>query len=225
MLVFLLKNKKLDRLSSNFLNLKSIKMKKFLFVIFVVILYVNCHAQAEIIVNTMLNPSENLEHLIEVDSLLKGEGEADWDESYRTSEEEGEKGTQFSFDVVHAPEGSERVGCICMDEVSMDLKGTGACSGHGGVRYWFYELENGEEFLLPTERHKFHPSPLTEEEINNLAANNKKDKYGNAYGSNGDRRLNWEELLAILAICVTIAFITKTFWGSSQNNRNNELYP
>jgi hypothetical protein len=194
---------------------------------YVGILCVSGQAQADMIINTMLNPSENLEKLIEVDSLLKGDREADWDENYRTSDEDGEKGTRFSFDVVHAPEGSERIGCICMDEISMDLKGTGACSGHGGVRFWIYELENGDEFLLQTERHKSHPSLLTEEELNNLSAFSKKEKYGDAYetsGNSGQSRLSWEELLAILAICVTIAFMVKTFWGG-QNNRNDELYP
>jgi hypothetical protein len=111
-----------------------------------------------------------------------------------------------------------------MDEISMDLKGTGACSGHGGVRFWIYKLKNGDDFLLPTERHKSHPDPLTDEELSNLTAFSKKNKFGDAYGSNGGGRLSWEELMAILAICVTIAFMAKTFWGG-KNNGNNELYP
>jgi hypothetical protein len=195
-----------------------------LIVLFIGIWSSNGQGQAEELINTMLNPSDNLEKLIEADSLLKKEDDAGWDERYRTSEEEGEKGTQFSFDVVHPPEGSKRMGCICMDEVSMDLKGTGACSGHGGVRFWVYELKDGDEFLLPTERHKSHPSPLTEEELSGLSALNKKEKYGNAYGSDGDSRLSWEELMAILAICVTIAFMAKTFWGG-QKRSDHELYP
>jgi hypothetical protein len=199
-------------------------MKGLLLLASFILLSVNCQGQAEELINTMLNPSSNLHKLIETDSLLKMEDDADWDESYRTSEEEGEKGTQFSFDVMHPPEGSERMGCICMDEVSMDLKGTGACSGHGGVRFWVYKLENGDEFLLPTDRHKSHPSLLTEEELSGLSAFNKKGKFGNAYSGSGGSRLSWEELMAILAICVTIAFIAKTFWGG-QNDKNNELYP
>lgn len=196
-------------------------MKKSL-LLFVILAYSSvCFGQADI-VNTMLNPSDNLEKLIEVDSLLKGDEEGNWDEDYRTSDEDGEKGTQFSFDVVHVPEGAKRVGCICMDDITMDLKGTGACSGHGGVRFWVYELKDGGEFLLATDRHKFHPSPLTDEEKRNLSAFSRKQKYGDSYGSKGNGRMSWEELLAIMAICVTIAYIVKTFWGDKNNN--DELY-
>lgn len=32
----------------------------------------------------------------------------------------------------------QRVGCICRDDVRQDRTGSGACSGHGGVKYWLY---------------------------------------------------------------------------------------
>lgn len=33
----------------------------------------------------------------------------------------------------------ERIGCQCVDGSSSYAKGRGACSHHGGVRYWKYE--------------------------------------------------------------------------------------
>lgn len=195
-------------------------MNRFLLTYFLLIFSFSTFGQAEEIISTVLNASEHLEKIIDVDSLERQE--AEWEETYRTSDEEGEKRTQYEFDVNHPPADAKRVGCICMDGTSMDLRGGGACAGYAGVRFWIYELKNGDEYLHPTERHKFHPSPLTEEEIANLGSRTKQMKYGNAYkgGSNG---LGWEELMAILAICVTIAFITKTLWGN-RNNKNDELY-
>ena len=195
-------------------------MKKYQLLALLITFHFNIAGQGDII-NTMLDPSNNLEKLIEPDSISNAEQDGNWDESYRTSDEEGEKGTQYSFDVMHVPEGAVRVGCICMDEVSMDLKGGGACSGHGGVRFWVYKLKDGEDFLFPTERHKTHPSPLSVDELSNLTAYNKTKKNMDIEVSNG--RLSWTELMAILAICVTIAYIVKTFWGN-KNNLDDEFY-
>ncbi len=140
--------------------------------------------------------------------------EASWDNTYHTSDEVGERGTQYSFDVNHPPENAIRIGCICMDGTSMDLKGGGACAGYGGVRHWIYQKKDGVEVEFPTERHLQHPTPLSIEEVANLSGHNKKQSYGNSYNRGIIGRLGWEELMAIIIICVTIAFITKTIWSS-----------
>ena len=159
-------------------------------------------AQGEVL-HPILEPANNLNQLIEDTS--------GWDEDYRTSEEEGERGTQFDYDVEHPPSGAVRIGCICMDGTTMDLTGTGACSGYGGVRHWIYRLKDGTERTFPTLRHKEHPSPLSEEDLKNLASRGKL-KYGKSY-EEAERRFSWEELMAIMIICVTIAFIVHTLWG------------
>ncbi|MGB0864539.1 MAG: hypothetical protein ACPG19_13945 [Saprospiraceae bacterium] len=140
--------------------------------------------------------------------------EGRWDDAYHTSDEAGERATQYSFDVNHPPKDAIRKGCICMDGTSMDLKGAGACAGYGGVRHWIYQKKDGIEVQYPTERHLQHPAPLSEEEIANLSAHNKQQSYKNSYNRGVEGRLGWEELMAIIIICVTIAFITKTIWSS-----------
>ncbi len=195
-------------------------MNRLLLIYLLLILSFTTFGQAKELIPIIVKAAEEVEKRAAVDS--SEHQEAEWEEAYRTSEEEGEKGTQYGFDVNHPPEGAKRIGCICMDGTSMDLKGGGACSGYGGVRYWLYELKNGEEYLHPTERHKFHPTPLTEDEVENLGTRTKQMQYGGAYKGRSSR-LSWEELLAICVICVTIAFMTKTFWGN-RNNNNDELH-
>ena len=166
-------------------------------------------------VETVSEVAKQIDDLMgEEDTVQQG----NWDDSYHTSDELGEQSTQYSFDVNHPPENAIRIGCICMDGTSMDLKGGGACAGYGGVRHWVYKKPDGEEVEYPTERHFQHPEPLTEEEMANLSAHNKKQSYGD-YNRGVGGRLGWEELMAIIIICVTIAFITKTIWS---NRRESE---
>lgn len=176
-------------------------MKQGLIFIFCVLSF--CGIAQEEAIHPILDPTNNLELLIDTTG---------WDEDYRTSEEDGQRSTQFNFDIEHPPSDAVRIGCICMDGTTMDLKGTGACSGYGGVRYWIYQRADGTELTFPTDRHRAHPEPLTEEELASLASNTKRQKYGNAYERVSDG-FDWEELMAVMMICVTIAFITKTFWG------------
>ena len=154
--------------------------------------------------------AKQIDDFISEDTVQEGS----WDDSYHTSDEIGERSTQYSFDVNHPPEDAIRIGCICMDGTSMDLKGGGACAGYGGVRHWIYQKKDGQEVEFPTERHLQHPQSLTDEEIANLSAHNKKQSYGNSYNRGVGGQLGWEELMAIIIICVTIAFITKTIWSS-----------
>lgn len=68
------------------------------------------------------------------------------------------------------PEGSERVGCICMDYFVQEHIGRGACSGHNGVRFWLYLLPSGDTVQIPTLRHGAHPDTLSDIAILQLAA-------------------------------------------------------
>ena len=68
------------------------------------------------------------------------------------------------------PEGSTRVGCICMDYFEQQHTGRGACGGHDGVRFWVYQLPNGDTTRIATLRHEGHPDTLLDTEILKLAA-------------------------------------------------------
>jgi hypothetical protein len=68
------------------------------------------------------------------------------------------------------PEGSERVGCICMDYFVSQRIGQGACGGHNGVRFWLYELPSGDTVQIPTLRHEAHPDTLDDGALVQLAA-------------------------------------------------------
>lgn len=68
------------------------------------------------------------------------------------------------------PEGSMRVGCVCMDYIEQQHTGRGACGGHNGVRFWLYALPNGGTGRIPTLRHEGHPDTLLDTEIVKLAA-------------------------------------------------------
>jgi hypothetical protein len=92
-----------------------------------------------------------------------------WEDYYRTSDDDparstartprkGPKGEKA------LPENMQRVGCICMDNITRRQTGTGACAGHKGVRFWVYQNENADTMLLATERHTLHPDPLSAEQ-------------------------------------------------------------
>lgn len=74
------------------------------------------------------------------------------------------------------PEGSQRVGCICMDYRIQKNLGTGACSGHNGVRFWLYQLPSGDTVKIPTLRHEAHPDTLSDAQIVELAAYKRYEK-------------------------------------------------
>jgi hypothetical protein len=78
------------------------------------------------------------------------------DNIFRTSDEEGETATQANRrkgQRTHAlPEGSERVGCVCMSGSVRSTTGIGSCSGQGGVRYWLVENAEGDTLQYPTSR-------------------------------------------------------------------------
>ena len=68
------------------------------------------------------------------------------------------------------PEGSVRVGCVCMDYHVLGVQGRGACGGHNGVRFWLYLLPSGDTAKIATLRHESHPDTLSDASIFELAA-------------------------------------------------------
>lgn len=134
------------------------------------------------------------------------------EEVYRTSEQPNEKSTQHvrSFSP-KPPKDGFRVGCICMDGDRQENKGGGACAGHGGVRFWLYQLPNGSLLEHPTDRHADHPEPLSETEMKNLVGAGRKKKE-NAAAAGG---IGMYEVLFGLMICVTIGYAIKVWWQPS----------
>lgn len=96
--------------------------------------------------------------------------EADWDKEYRSSAQPNERGTMYDFQRQRGFPIGKRVGCTCMDGEIKVNSGKGACSGHGGVRYWHFEQADGTIIKHPTDRHVEHPEQLSEQERENLAA-------------------------------------------------------
>lgn len=94
---------------------------------------------------------------------------------YRTSEETGETPTssgerqrRSGSKRVSVPHGAVRIGCICMDESQSEAQSIGACSGHGGVRYWLYRTTEGDTTRIITGRHERHPQALNVAEMSEI---------------------------------------------------------
>jgi len=102
-----------------------------------------------------------------------------------------------------------RIGCICMDDDRQNKQGTGACSGHGGVRFWLYQQENSWILEFPTKRHKNHPAPLSYEEKTRLSSFKNKHKTSHKQSLNQSSFL---DLLMLVICCLTIAYIAKLWW-------------
>lgn len=76
------------------------------------------------------------------------------EEIFRTSEH-GQRYTYSKRTPNSKPKG-ERIGSICMDNTPSIATAGGACSSHGGVKYWIYEFKdtNGKpaRMYTPTQR-------------------------------------------------------------------------
>ena len=97
-----------------------------------------------------------------------------FEEFFRSSEQPGEtpvnaRQRRGHTKRVSVPAGAARIGCVCMDETSSAARSIGACSGHGGVRYWLYRTREGDTVRVLTARHEFHPHPLDSVERSELA--------------------------------------------------------
>lgn len=108
-------------------------------------------------------------------------GEGGIGDVFRTSEQEGENPTSArgrrgtaQAKRVSVPKGAFRVGCICMDDTRSAVRSTGACSGHGGVRYWLYRTVEGDSVRVLTGNHERHPGPLSASELSEMAQKREK---------------------------------------------------
>ncbi len=88
--------------------------------------------------------------------FAQNNAETGLDNIFRTSDEASETATQSSRrkgqKTQVLPEGSERVGCVCMSGSVRGTTGIGSCSGQGGVRYWLVENADGDTLQYPTSR-------------------------------------------------------------------------
>jgi hypothetical protein len=88
--------------------------------------------------------------------IAQNNAEAGLDNIFRTSDEDTETATQASRRkgqrTQALPEGSERIGCVCMSGNVRSTTGIGSCSGQGGVRYWLVENAEGDTLQYPTSR-------------------------------------------------------------------------
>ena len=94
------------------------------------------------------------------------------DDVFRSSEQPGETptGRRGRYKVkIDLPPGSFRVGCMCMDDSYSPAQSIGACSGHGGVRYWLYRTPEADTIRYPTDRHVAHSAPLSAAEMSAMA--------------------------------------------------------
>ncbi|MCW5921255.1 MAG: hypothetical protein KIS77_02855 [Saprospiraceae bacterium] len=108
------------------------------------------------------------------DPDIEANEQARIEEIFRTSEQAGETPTnhrqrQHKNKRVSVPKGAFRIGCVCMDDTHSDTRSTGACSGHGGVRFWVYRTREGDTVHILTARHELHPHPLSAEEMSELS--------------------------------------------------------
>jgi hypothetical protein len=156
-----------------------------------------------------------------------------WDEVLRTSDLEGENSSSsknYNRTKVKSEnkEQLERVGCICMDEIMELRKAQGACSGHGGVRYWLYRNADGsvmrkavdkssKELVPRSNPGKKIPSNSTKrggdeaiktaDEKNvsqpaNISENEIKTTQRTSY-------LGFYDMITMLFVCITVVYVTK----------------
>lgn len=108
-------------------------------------------------------------------------GEGGMEDVFRTSELDGEQPTSVrgrrgkeQAKRVSVPRGAFRVGCICMDDSRSAVRSVGACSGHGGVRYWLYRTVEGDTVRVLTGNHERHPGPLSAAELSEMTQKREK---------------------------------------------------
>jgi hypothetical protein len=167
------------------------------------------------------------------DPDIQAEEDARLEEIFRTADLPGQtpvnRRDRAEKKRVSAPKDGIRVGCQCMDDTRQDAHSSGACSGHGGVRYWLYRAPSGDTVKVLTERHERHPHPLTEQERSEMnpqkAPRNKGPVFPTASlmpapvapvvvmpapGAGGGGFFDWSDVAGITAIGVS-AYVTVRF--------------
>lgn len=112
--------------------------------------------------------------LLAQDPDIEANERAVMEEVFRTSDQPGETPTSRRQRDGHTkrvsvPKGAFRIGCVCMDDTHSDTRSTGACSGHGGVRFWVYRTPEGDTVQILTGRHERHPHALSATEMSELS--------------------------------------------------------
>lgn len=121
------------------------------------------------------------------------------EEIYRTSDHDKEKPTQKDKrkekDQKKKTFEGERVGCECMNGEKMFHKGSGACTGKGGVRFWIYKRTNGETYLVATQRHL--------NELNGASFGKNLPQNSTTYS------LGIYETVSLVAVCTLLMYMIK----------------
>jgi hypothetical protein len=142
-----------------------------------------------------------------------------WDETFKVSNLENEKSTgSRSKKITSVSEkeqentgyslvNSKRTGCICMDNIQQSMTGRGACSGHGGVRYWLYELKNKTIRKIAANNKEYFIENEYEGEPHGKAQKSENEISHFSFNRNG-----YIDLLIIMMICITMAFFVKTLF-------------
>lgn len=119
------------------------------------------------------------------------------------------------------PPGAFRIGCVCMDDTWSDVRSIGACSGHGGVRYWVYRTREGDTVHIITGRHERHPHPLDAAEMSELsqkrAERTRTLQQGNSLqpvtpvvvAPNGQDGFDWPDATVVSAAGLVLFFIVR----------------
>ena len=121
------------------------------------------------------------------DPDIEANERAAMEEFFRTSEQPGEtpvnaRQRRGHTKRVSVPKGAVRVGCVCMDDTPSATRSVGACSGHGGVRYWLYRTLEGDTVRVLTARHEQHPHPLDSAERSELVSPEERGRRRTAVG-------------------------------------------
>lgn len=182
------------------------------------------------------------------DPHIADDERARMEEIYRSSDHEGEIPTgrrqrEARTKRVSIPKGAFRIGCVCMDDTRSDTRSTGACSGHGGVRYWVYRTREGDTVHVLTDRHERHPQALDAAEMSELVQK-RADRTQNLptaakpltpvpYASpsppvvvmpDSDGRFGWGDAAALSIAGITLYFIVRFVLRWAHHNQNLTRY-
>lgn len=164
------------------------------------------------------------------DPDMEANERAAMEEFFRTSEQPGEtpvnaRQRREHTKRVSVPKGAVRVGCVCMDDTPSTSRSTGACSGHGGVRYWLYRTREGDTVRVLTARHERHPHPLDSVERSELVSPEDRSRRRTAIGPAAaptvvivqplqpDAGTDWPEVAGLTAGGILLIIAMRIFLG------------
>lgn len=144
---------------------------------------------------------------------------------------------------VSVPKDAFRIGCVCMDDTRSDTRSGGACSGHGGVRFWVYRTREGDTVHVMTARHERHPHPLDAAEMSELSQKRAdriqklptvaKPPAPVPYSApsppvvvlpDAQNRFGWDDALSLAVASVALYFIVRLILRWANNNEKLVRY-